>query len=231
MRESVAVTRGVLALAAVAALVACGNRPPAPEWQLNAHGAMARYEQAWLTGADRAADAEFARARGALASTGRGDLVARAELVQCALQVASLVSLPGGPGGPGGVCEGFEALRADAAGPEKAYAAYLSGAVLPAAQAALLPPAHRGVAAATGPAGLARIEDPLSRLVAAGVLVRSGRGSPEVLRIAAETASQQGWRRPLLAWLGAQAKLAEQAGRADEAQSLRRRMALVAGDK
>lgn len=216
-------------LAAVAlALAGCGSQPPVPEWQMNAHGAMARHQQAWLAGADLAADAEFARARGALASTGRMDLVARAELVHCALRVASL-ALEGAA-----ACPGFETLRADAAAPEKAYAAYLAGQSLPAAEAALLPAAHRAMAAMTAGMApgtdLARIEDPLSRLVAAGVLVRAGKASPEVLRIAAETASQQGWRRPLLAWLGAQARLAEQAGQAEEAQRLRRRMALVAGD-
>ena len=73
------------------------------------------------------------------------------------------------------------------------------------------------------------IADPLSRLVAAGVLFRSGRASPEVLVLASDTASAQGWRRPLLAWLGVQAVRAEQAGAVEEAQRLRRRMALVAG--
>ncbi len=240
MRRESACVRTALGLVAAAVLTACGSRPPAPEWQMNAKGAMERYTQAWLTGADRAADAEFARARAALASTGRSDLVARAELVRCALQVASLasptppVNAQGAAGGAGVVCEGFEALRADAAAPEKAYAAYLAGVALPAADAALLPPAHRVIAAGVSGAGtadLSRIEDPLSRLVAAGVLVRSGRGTPEVLRVAAETDSQQGWRRPLLAWLGAQARLAEQGGRSEEAQALRRRMALVAGEK
>jgi hypothetical protein len=41
---------------------------------------------------------------------------------------------------------------------------------------------------------------------------------------AVETASSQGWRRPLLAWLGVQALRAEQAGDTDEAKRLRRRM-------
>lgn len=225
MKGAAAMVRPMVALVAAAALSACGSRPPAPEWQMQAHGAMARYEQAFLAGAERAAGAEFARARGALASTGRADLVARAELVRCALQVASLA---------GTACDGFEALRADAAGAEKAYAAYLTGAALSAEQAALLPPAHRGVAATGGGGGaaaLARIGDPLSRLVAAGVLVRAGQGSSEVLRIAADTASQQGWRRPLLAWLGAQALLAERAGQVEEAQRLRRRMALVTSER
>jgi hypothetical protein len=49
--------------------------------------------------------------------------------------------------------------------------------------------------------------------------------------LATETASAQGWRRPLLAWLGVQAARAEQAGAAEEAQRIRRRMALAAGER
>lgn len=206
-------------LAGVALLAACGGKPRAPDWQMNAHDALERYQQAFLTGAAAAANAEFTRARQQLAATGQAALVARAELTRCALQVASLAFEP---------CTGFEALRADVPDAERAYADYLAG-TLPAAAAPLLPPQHR--AAAGGAADLARIEDPLSRLVAAGVLLRSGRGSPQVLQQAVDTASAQGWRRPLLAWLGAQALRAEQAGAADEAQRLRRRMALVAGER
>jgi len=206
-------------LAGVALLSACGGKPRAPEWQMNAHDALERYEQAYLTGATAAANAEFTRARQQLAATGQVALVARAELTRCALQVASLAFE---------ACAGFEALRADAPAAERAYADYLAG-VLPAASAALLPGQHQAVAA--GAAEVARIEDPLSRLVAAGVLLRSGRASPQVLQQAVDTASVQGWRRPLLAWLGAQALRAEQAGALDEAQRLRRRMALAAGDR
>jgi hypothetical protein len=45
--------------------------------------------------------------------------------------------------------------------------------------------------------------------------------------VAADTASEQGWRRAVLAWLGAQALRAEQAGATEEAQRLRRRIALA----
>ncbi len=206
-------------LAGVALLAACGGKPRAPDWQMNAHDALERYQQAFLTGAAAAANAEFTRARQQLAATGQAALVARAELTRCALQVASLAFEP---------CTGFEALRADVPDAERAYADYLAG-TLPAAAAPLLPPQHRAVAG--GGADIGRIEDPLSRLVAAGVLLRSGRGSPQVLQQAVDTASAQGWRRPLLAWLGAQALRAEQAGAAEEAQRLRRRMALVAGER
>ncbi|MHB1123091.1 MAG: hypothetical protein ACYC0T_10275 [Ramlibacter sp.] len=209
-------------LALVLLAAGCGSKPPAPEWQMNAHGSLERYASAFLEGRGPAAAAEFARARAALASTGQAGLVARAELTRCALLVASLAFEP---------CAGFEALRADAPAAERAYADYLGGRIA-AEQVPLLPPQHRPLArGAADPAALRGIEDPLARLVAAGVLFRTGRASPAVLELASDTASAQGWRRPLLAWLGARALRAEQAGALEEAQQLRRRMALAAGER
>jgi hypothetical protein len=207
--------RAWFALAAVV-LAACASKPQAPEWQMNAHGALERFEQAWLAGQTRAADAEFARARRELAGTADATLVARAELTRCAVQVASLVFEP---------CAGFEPLRADAAPAERAYADYLQGMRV---SPQLLPAQHRAVAGGTADAkAVQAIGDPLSRLVAAGVLLRSGRGSPELMQLASDTASSQGWRRPLLAWLGAQLQLAERRGAQDQAERLRRRIALA----
>jgi hypothetical protein len=207
-----------LALFLVAALLAaCGNKPVAPDWQANAHGALERYERAFLSGATRAAEGEFQIARRELSATGDAGLVARAELTRCALQVASLVFEP---------CAGFETLRADAPAAERAYADYLEAKGAP---ADLLPPQHRAVAQGGGDAAaLAAIADPMARMVAAGVVFRGNRASPEVLRLAADTASAQGWRRPLLAWLGAQLKLAEQRGDGATAERLRRRIELAA---
>jgi hypothetical protein len=210
------------AVPALIALVlsACGSKPQAPDWQMNARGALDRFEQAWLTGEQRAAEAEFTRARNELAATGDAALVARAELTRCALQVASLVFEP---------CPEFELLGADAGQGERAYADYLQGAPV---AAQLLPAQHRAVAGGAASAkSVESIDDPLSRLVAAGVLMRSGRGSPELMQLAADTASRQGWRRPLLAWLGAQLKLAEQRGVQEEVARLQRRIALASGQK
>ena len=50
-----------------------------------------------------------------------------------------------------------------------------------------------------------------------------------MIAVAVDPAASQGWRRPLLAWLGVQLRLAEQAGAIDETQRLRRRIALVQG--
>jgi hypothetical protein len=205
----------------LALLSACGNKPRTPDWQINAHDTLERYVKAYMTGNARVEGAEFERARSELESTGQPALVARAELTRCAVSVASLLLEP---------CAGFERLRADSPAPERAYADYLAGGIAP-PDVPLLPPQHRAAAAGGGAAAVARIEDPLSRLVAAGVLFRTGQASPEVLVLAADTASAQGWRRPLLAWLGVQAARAEQAGAVEEAQRIRRRMALAAGER
>ena len=211
-----------LAAISLALLAGCASKPRAPDWQINAHDTLERYVKAYLNGNARIEASEFARARSELESTGQLALVARAELTRCAVRVASLQLE---------ACDGFERLRADCPPPERAYADYLAGRIAP-PDVALLPPQHRATAADTGgAAAIQAIDDPLSRLVAAGVLFRTGRANPEVLALAAETASAQGWRRPLLAWLGVQAARAEQAGAVEEAQRLRRRMALVAGER
>lgn len=200
-------------------LSACASGPAVPDWKMNAQSGIERAVSAYLSGNDRIEIQEFAKARSEMASTGQIALVARAELIRCASRVASLVLED---------CAGFEKLRQDAAAPERAYADYLAGRVQP-PDVALLPAQHRGVMRASSDpaAAVAGIGDPLSRLVAAGVLLRSDRASPAVLTLAVDTASAQGWRRPLLAWLGVQAMRAEQAGATTEALRLRRRMDLV----
>jgi len=201
-------------------LVACSSTPPPPDWEMNAQGALERAQDAYLSGEGRIEETEFARARSEVARTGRADLLARLELVRCATRVASLVFEP---------CTGFEAWQLDAAPPEQAYARYLQ-AQATAPDAALLPPQHRPlVAARAAGAQLAAVEDPLARLVAAGVLMRGNRADPQTIALAIDAASGQGWRRPLLAWLGVQAQRAQQAGDTAELERIRRRMQLTGG--
>ena len=219
--------KSAVSLALVAALLgACASGPPVPDWESNAKTAMDHAVAAYLTGDTRLAASDFERARSEIARTGRIDLLGRTELVRCAAQVASLVFEP---------CEAFEKLRPESAAPERAYADYLAGRVQP-QDIALLPPQHHAVASATlsadnAVAALRAIEDPLSRLVAIGVLFQAGRANPATIALAADTASAQGWRRPLLAWLNVQLALAEKAGDTGDAAQLRRRIAVVQGDK
>lgn len=208
----------VISVLALSSLAACSSGPKAPDWQMEAKTAMERAVAAYLEGNSRVEVQEFARARSELSSTGRSDLMARAELLRCAGRVASLVLEP---------CAGFEVLRPDAPAAERAYADYLSGQLQP-QDIALLPAPQRAAAGAgADAAALKAMADPLSQLVAAGVLFRAGRASPAVLQQAVDTASGQGWRRPLLAWLGVQLQLAEKGGDSEAAARLRRRIALA----
>ncbi len=207
---------------ALALLAGCAGKPRAPDWQLNARGALERYVAAAMNGDAKVEMSEFERARRELSATGQPGLVARAELTRCAVRVASLNLEP---------CVGFDALRPDSPAPERAYADFLAGRITP-PDVALLPQQYGAVARGQEDAAAVKaVADPLSRLVAAGVLFRQGRASPEVLELASDTASAQGWRQPLLAWLGVRALRAERAGAGDEAQRLRRRMALAAGQQ
>ena len=205
---------------AVLLLSACASGPKPTDWQLNAKGATDRAVAAYLEGNNRVEAAEMAKARSEISSTGRVDLMARAELLACASRVASLVFEP---------CAGFEKLRQDAPAAEIAYADYLSGKLQP--KDAVLLPKNQNISALadinSAQSAITTIADPLARLVASGVALQASRASPAVVQAAVDAASSQGWRRPLLAWLGVQLSLAEKAGDSVESARLQRRIALA----
>lgn len=215
-------------------LSACTSTPPPPEWQSQAFAALNSYTAADLSGNTRVADVEFERAKAEVARTGRPDLMARIELVRCATQVASLVLTP---------CEAYRTLAVDAAPTEQAYASFLSGRWTT-LEPVLLPQQYRLLVTQTqtqtkqdadsapetttpSHGKLNQIQDPLARLVAAGALIQIKPLTNADIDLAVETASNQGWRRPLLAWLGVQLKRNQTAGNADAAAGVQRRIDLV----
>lgn len=103
-------------------------------------------------------------------------------------------------------CPEFEKLRRDAGPEEIAYADFLSGK------------SERKEG-----------DEPVSKLVSHGVKFKSGKATPADITAAVEVSSAQGWRRPLLAWLGVQEKRAEAAGDAAALERVRRRIELVLG--
>ena len=215
----------IAAMTSALLLSACASKPVAPDWQTNAFAALKGFSSAYLKGNTRLADFEFARAKSEIASTGRADLMARAELTRCALRVASLEL---------DQCADYQPLALEAGPDEQAYAAFLTGQWRN-LDVARLPVAYRALASLTATqssadpqvGALAAIEDPLSRLIAAGALLQSSRLSPTDITTATETASSQGWRRPLLAWLGVQRQRAQEAQDLESASQLQRRIDLV----
>src|SRR5436190_7376470 len=110
--------RASVACAVVVFLNACAGGTPPPDWQLGARGALTQYQRYYLAGETQLAEKEVSGARAEIARTGRLDLLARAELVRCAVRTACLEF---------DECAGFEALRNEANADEVAYAEYLAG--------------------------------------------------------------------------------------------------------
>lgn len=217
------VAKLIVSVALVLALAGCSTAPQTPDWQMEAKFAMDRAVAAYLQGDDRVETAEVTRARQQISGTGRGDLLATAELLKCATRVASLVFEP---------CAAFETLRQDATDAQRVYADYLRGQHT-AASIPLLPMTQRAAASrsAVDASAVQASEDPLSTLVAAGVLLQTGKANPAVVNQAVATASAQAWRRPLLAWLGVQAHSAQIDGRKEDEARILRRMAMVLGEE
>ena len=209
-------------LGVILVLSACASGPAPQVWESNAQSALQNASTAYLTGNARVEEQDFARTLRELRATGRADLVANAELTRCAARAASLVFDD---------CPAYLPLAIDAGAEQRAYADYLAGR-WQGLNVAMLPKHHAGVVAnpATA-AALSQTKDPLSLLIAAGMLLKHGNltqpALDEITLLAIQTASNQAWRRPLLAWLGVQIKSAESKGDAAQVASLKRRIDLI----
>jgi hypothetical protein len=211
--------KGLWVFLAVVCLVACATQP-APEWQVNAHSALQRATRAYLEGADRVADAEWYTAHNELTRTAQLPHVFRGALIRCAVEQSALQAH---------ACTPVAADQQQAVAADVAYTRYLAAMATP-VDVPLLPIAHQAVASAllTGTViDLSEIDDPLSRLVAASVVLQKQGPHAALLQTAIDTASAQGWRKPLLAWLKVQAQHARQQGNMALAQTAEQRIAVL----
>lgn len=207
-------------------LAACSQKPPAADWALNAESASDRATQAYLRADQRVQALEWDKARAEVRRTASPQLLARLALMRCAVEHASLEWKE---------CGEYQVLAVDADPQEQAYARYLQAQPLTAQQIALLPEAQQPVARALANgegaalAAVKAVSAPLSRLLAASVVLRAQGPSPALMVEGIDTAAAQGWRRPLLAWLLLSANQARQAGDMENAQRLERRVRVLEG--
>lgn len=206
-----------LALWLPSLLLAACAATSSPGWLLETDAALSAHHAAYLNGDERVAARELALARREVGRTGDATLMARVELGVCATQTAALALSD---------CPAFAGLAADAGAAERAYAAYLAGTTF---DPALLPAAQRGAWQAGTGAALTGIDDPLARLVAAGVLWRAGRLPADAYGLAIDTAAERGWRRALLAWLAADRQRLLAAGDQSGAEARQRRIERIVG--
>lgn len=200
-------------------LAACGGGPKVPDWKKDSVNLIEKYKFAELKGENLRAEHYFEQALAAAGSAGRLDETARLHLVRCATRQASLAFDP---------CTGYiEAARHQTTPEDEHYHRFLS-AQWDDLDRSKLPAQYHDFIRAGDPArtlaALNAIRDPLSRLIAASLAVARKQASDDVLALAAETASEQGWRKPLLVYL----KLLEKrAALRDDAASLARLRARI----
>lgn len=204
------------------ALSACGGGPKAPDWKLDSISLIERYKKAELKGQNTLAESYFQQALAASGSAARIEETARLYLTRCATRQASLTFEP---------CSGYlEYAKLGATPEDAAYHHFISGQ-WDGLDVGKLPAQYRDFASNRDPARnagiLQKIDDPLSRLVAASIAVMRKQADAATLQLAAEAASGQGWRKPLLVYLKLQEAQAAQKGDPAELARLRARIKLV----
>jgi predicted small lipoprotein YifL len=212
----------LVALLALILLAACGSGgPPPPDWKTDSADLIERYKKHALLGDNTLAERYFQQAISATGGAGRVADTARLWLVRCATRRAMLID--------DRCAEYAELARIEPIPTDYAYYQFL---ILDwdAMDVSQLPSQHRDLVRASAERRqetLKRIDDPLARLLDASLLVMRRESDPSTLALATETASSQGWRRPLLTYLKLQEAQAIAQGDAAVQARLVQRIRLV----
>ncbi|MCG6533156.1 MAG: hypothetical protein L7F78_00400 [Syntrophales bacterium LBB04] len=180
-------------------LTGCGASKPIPDWLSISYSQLESYKKSYLSGKEQIAAIQFKGALSEIKKSGDLEILARAHLTRMALQTALLEDM-----------ESDEFLKIDALSPSvqnRNFYAFLKGEMAQ-VEEKLLPPQYQGISKnVKQPAGaaqlqeLGKIEDPLSQLIAIGILVRLHQENEAILQRAIDTASAQGWKKALLVYL------------------------------
>lgn len=178
---------------------ACGSVTIVPDWKDKAYRQLDAYKTSFLTGREESTEPHFVKARRAISDGNDLNLLIIAYLTKYALHAAALESFD--------TSEFAKLYRLQPHAADMAYCHFLKGnftavdiKVLPSRYAGVLQ-ATDGKDAISGAREIVAIDDPLSRLIACGVWVKYRPFDETILQIAIDTASANGWRRPLWAYL------------------------------
>ena len=210
-------------------MCACGSLMPAPVWKEKGARYLDEYKNSFLKGKELPAEPHFVKATREIAAGNDLRLLAVAYLTKYALHTASLERF-----------DDSEFLKIERLEPDEAdmaYCRFLQGNFA-AVNASALPVRYKGLlkAAELKDTALAAheisaINDPLSRLVAAGVWVSYMPCDEYILQTAIDTASASGWRRPLLAYLEKLHAFYLESGDKGKARAMKNRIELLKMEK
>ena len=205
-------------------LAGCGSRP-VPDWKNESFNQIESYKKNYLQGSVKIAELHFRRALQEIKESGDLKILSMAYLTKYAVNVAVLEDFDESD------YREIESVQQDP--DNKNFYNFLKG-FFAQVDEKLLPRQYRGFLKTFryGVEGdmereIACMEDPLSKLIATGLLVRHHRYSEAILKAAADTASKNGWKKAHLAYLEKLASFYEVKKETEKAANVQMRIQLI----
>jgi hypothetical protein len=190
--------KNIIAFVFLMLIAGCGSKP-IPDWTNAAFNQLDDFRENYLAGKTQIAELHFNKAVDEIKKSGDLDILARAYLTKCAVQMAVLEKM-----------DDRNYLRIDAAQPvpqNRNFHKFLSGDTAR-VEEKLLPVqyqsffmAYRSGRFADMSGAISKMEDPLSKLIAVGFLVKQDKCDEVCLKIAIDAAGRNGWKKALLVYL------------------------------
>ncbi|MDO8785908.1 MAG: hypothetical protein Q7J12_06785 [Syntrophales bacterium] len=202
----------------------CGSKP-IPDWKDASFNQLESYKKNYLIGKTKIAELHFSKAIEEIKKSGDLKIMTMAYLTKFAVNVAVLENFDDRD------YLNLEAVQDD---PEnKNFYNFLKG-LFEQVDESLLPREYRGFLKTLRHGGekdmeqeIAKIEEPLSKLIVAGLLVRKHRCPEVILKAAADTASENGWKKALVAYLTELQSFYETKKEMEKAANIQRRLQLI----
>lgn len=179
-------------------VVSCGSQS-VPDWKYAGFNQLESYEKNALIGKELIAETNFKKAADEIKRSGDLDTLTKAYMTKFGVQVAMLEAF-----------REAEYLEIEDISPNQEYINFfnfLKGLFMY-VDGGRLPARYRGAFKAMQENNIKelesqinRIDDPLSRLIATGVAVKQKKYNEAILKSAIDTASANGWKKALLAYL------------------------------
>lgn len=179
-------------------IAGCGSKP-IPDWRYESSGQLENYKKNYLKGRDQVAEFHFRKALEEVKRSGDLKIISKVYLTKYAIKVALLEDIIDSE------YPDIEVIEPDSE--NRNFFVFLKGN-FSVVEASLLPKQYGSFLKACigGKETLindeiSKIDDPLSKLVAIGIIVKKNIYNEATLLFAIDTASINGWQKPLLAYL------------------------------
>lgn len=191
--------KSIILLIVMISLLGCGGSKQIPEWRVHSYDQLENYKKNYLSGKDRIAELQFNKAVDEIKKSGNLEILGMAHLTKYAVRIALLEAHD--------EREYLSIEALESVSRNRTFYNFLRGS-FDKVDETLLPKQYHGVLRILRKSTfegasheMSKMEDPLSRLIAAGLFVQKNTYDEGVLKIAVDTAAQNGWKKALLAYL------------------------------